>query len=166
MDKDKSNTNSWKSDGRGARGNVTQSRENVTTVSQHVLDHSNRGEFNTQNRHKSGGHGQQNIDYMDKNGIEYEINMEYNNGVRVGNILNSKQKFSRQGNNHTWFPKEWTEADIISAGEYVSNAFTGTKANKVTHSEIVNGVKVTVMFNSKGEIVSIYPYKNQPGGKK
>lgn len=35
---------------------------------------------------KGGGHGQSNLDFLQENGIEYNIVKEYNNGVRVGVI--------------------------------------------------------------------------------
>ena len=108
MDKDKSYTNSWK--GTGISGNNhPQKDNNHLSVSDDSLNHSNLGEYNSVNRHVSGGHGQDSLDYMDKTGIEYEINIEYNNGVRVGNIPTSKQTFTRDGNNHTWFPKSWSK---------------------------------------------------------
>ena len=48
----------------------------------------------------------------------------------------------------------------------MADSFTGTKGNGVTHSGIVNGVNVIVMFNSSGEVATIYPSNNQPGGIK
>ena len=165
MDKDKSGTNSWK-DNSGAGGGNSSDGSAGSTISQGCLSHSTVGEYTSTNRHKSGGHGQDSLNYMDENGIDYEINIEYNNGVRAGNIPNSKQSFARTGNNHTWFPKNWSEQDIEKAGKQVADSFTGTKGNGVTHSGIVNGVNVTVMFNSSGEVATIYPSKDQPGGIK
>lgn len=48
---------------------------------------------------KGGGHGQANIDFLNANGIEYNIVMEYPNGVRVGNVPSHKVKAKRTGTN-------------------------------------------------------------------
>ena len=50
--------------------------------------HSTVGEFNSNGRLINGGHGQSNIDYLEANGIPYNIVKEYHNGVRVGVIKN------------------------------------------------------------------------------
>ena len=39
---------------------------------------------------KGGGHGQSNINFLEENGIEYNIVKEYDNGVRVGNVPKHK----------------------------------------------------------------------------
>ena len=70
-------------------------------------------------RLKKGGHGQAAIDVMDANGIKYEVNKTYLNGVRVGNIPNAKETFRQSGNHHSWFPKSWTDKTVIAASEYV-----------------------------------------------
>lgn len=64
--------------------------------------HSFEGEYTIRNgkpyRLKKGGHGQAAIEVMNKNGVQYEVNKTYSNGVRVGNIPNATQKFRQSGN--------------------------------------------------------------------
>nr|WP_256332323.1 EndoU domain-containing protein [Paenibacillus sp. CF095] len=54
----------------------------------------------------NGGHGQDNINYLLKNKIAFNITKEYENGVRVGNIPNHKNKAKRSGEGQAWFPKD------------------------------------------------------------
>lgn len=61
--------------------------------------------------------------FVKKTKMKYEITIEYNNGVRVGNIPESKQRTARSGNNHTWFPKSWTSQDIEDAANYVASTY-------------------------------------------
>ncbi len=71
--------NSGFSDYKGSGGRTNHSEHNsgnsnlVKTISKDRLEHSNKGEYTEHNRPKSGGHGQDSIDYMDKNKIPYEI---------------------------------------------------------------------------------------------
>lgn len=118
-------------------------------------------------RYISGGHGQTAIDYIDKNNIAYEVNIEYNNGVRVGNIIDSKNKKFKTSNNHTWFPKDWSIGDIREAGENVSGYFKsrGNIKDGQHYSLMYKGVEVTVIYQ-EGEVSTIYPSKNQLGGRK
>ena len=44
---------------------------------------------------KGGGHGQSNINFLEENGIEYNIVKEYDNGVRVGNVPKHKTPSKR-----------------------------------------------------------------------
>ncbi len=69
---------------------------------------------------KSGGHGQENIEFLEANGMEYHILKEYDNGVRVGNIPKHKTPSKRIGTGQAWFPKEWTDSKIKEAGEFVA----------------------------------------------
>lgn len=130
--------------------------------------HSNDGEYTkNSNRYISGGHGQTSIEYMDKNKMTYEVNIEYNNGVRVGNIINSKNKLFKTGNNHTWFPKDWSIGDIREAGEHISGYFKsqGNIKDGQHYSMQYRGLNITIIYN-KGEVATIFPSKNQPGGRK
>ena len=65
---------------------------------------------------------------MDKNGLKYKIIKTYPNGVRVGYVEDHKDKRKRSGNNQSWFPKNWTQKDMVRAGEHVSKL----KSNKHT----------------------------------
>ena len=66
-----------------------------------------------------GGHGQSNIDYLKANNIDYNIVRTFENEVRVGNVPSHKSKFKRTGTGQSWFPEDWTDADIDAAGQYL-----------------------------------------------
>lgn len=134
--------------------------------------HSFEGEFSMKNgkpsRLKKGGHGQAAIDLMKENSIEYEINKTYSNGVRVGNVPDAKDRNRQSGNNHSWFPKNWTDKTVIAASEYVlslkKNA--GVKAGQQV-SGTYKGVKVLAWIGKDGSITSIYPdAKEQPSKRR
>ena len=71
------------------------------TIERSAIEHSSIGDF-TRNpktgeiqKMKGGGHGQANIDFLEQNGIEYNIEYIYSNGVRVGNVPEHKVKAKR-----------------------------------------------------------------------
>ena len=129
--------------------------------------HSFDGEFIANNKTgklsklKSGDHGQSCIDLMDKNGLKYKITKTYPNGVRVGYVEDHKDKRKRSGNNQSWFPKNWTQKDMVRAGEHVSKL----KSNKHTKDGVsmygvYKGVRVGVI-RTNGHIATIFPDSNQ-----
>ena len=73
---------------------------------------------------KGGGHGQYNINFLEENGIEYNIVKEYDNGVRVGNVPKHKTPSKRTGTGQAWFPKNNLPDNknlpdgVIGYGEY------------------------------------------------
>lgn len=136
------------------------------TVHHNAIIHSLEGSYTSGNRLKSGGHGQDAIDYLDKNGIKYNIVKTYPNGVRVGNVPDHKDKKKKSGTGQVWFPKNWTQKDIVAAGEHVvglksnSHAKDGTKVFGKW-----KGVQVGVI-KTNGNIATVFPTYNQPGTKK
>jgi len=170
MDKGYSSSNNFKSNNSVGNNGVKNTNTNNTElkpneISKNRLEHSNEGDYvQDGKRHAKGGHGQDSIDFMDANGMKYEINIEYNNGVRVGNIPNSKQRTARSGNNHSWFPKNWNESKIRSAANHVASGVQNPIDGK-QYSSMYDNVKVTIIFNG-GKIETVFPNKNQPGGKK
>lgn len=118
---------------------------------------------------KSGGHGQTAIEIMQKNGIEFHIVKTYPNGVRIGNIPDSRQGFKRSKTGMAWFPKNWSQKDMTRAGEHV----TGLKKNRnAKNGETVwgtwKGVRVGVI-KTNGQIATIFPdsrYQPSPRKKK
>ena len=138
-------------------GENDESGREIISVTQDRLQHSTLGEFNSNGRLINGGHGQANIDYLDANGIPYNIVTEYPNGVRVGNIPNHKNKFKRTGTGQAWFPKNWTDTDIKNAGEYVVNLPANRNVSDGTWMfGEYNDVRVGVIKNN-GEIGTIIP---------
>lgn len=172
MYKGKGNVNSHKggtnhSGQSGGHLSSAPSSKPTLDMSEASVNHADIGEYTeNSNRHRKGGHGQDALDYMDKNGVKYEINIEYNNGVRRGNIPGSKDKMRRTGNTQSWFPKEWSSDDIKNAAIEVSKTFKGAPRNGDKHTGIVKGVSVTIIFGDGGSIKTAYPSKNQPGGIK
>lgn len=136
---------------------------NPLKVNNEALDHANLGDF-TRNpktgeisKMSGGGHGQDNIAFLEKNGIEYNIELTYPNGVRVGNVPGHKSKGKRTGTGQAWFPETWTKEDISKAGEYVANIPDHVNvADGVTIFGEYKGVRVGVI-KTNGEIGTIFP---------
>ncbi|PKQ88718.1 hypothetical protein CXK86_23705 [Paenibacillus sp. BGI2013] len=127
------------------------------TVSNERINHASLGDFNSKNRLINGGHGQDNINYLLKNKIAFNITKEYENGVRVGNIPNHKNKAKRSGEGQAWFPKEWTSEDIKKSGEHVANLPENrVKGDGEWMFGNYNNVRVGVIKND-GQIGTITP---------
>lgn len=113
---------------------------------------------------EKGGHGQGAIDFMDKNGMKYEINKTFSNGVRVGNVKDAEQNFRKTGNRHSWFPENWTDKTIIAVAKYL----TSLKKNKnYKPGDKISGtykhVKVIAYIGKDGCISTMFPdANNQP----
>lgn len=135
---------------------------NTPKLTQSAVKHSNVGEFQKNGRMKSGGHGQDNIEKLEKEGIEYNIVKEYPNGVRLGNIPSHREKYKQSGDRQAWFPKDWTEADIKAAGKELANS---EEARNVKGKAIIKGtykgVNVGIIVEN-GKIKTIFPDYNQP----
>lgn len=132
-------------------------------ISNSAIIHSSKGNYTNNNNLISGGHGQEAIDYMDKNNIKYNIIKTYPNGVRVGNVPKHKNNIKRTGTNQSWFPKDWTRKDIKKAGQIVAiggKYFDG----KIKHRK-TNSVDVGII-RTNGKIVTIFPLNKQENKKK
>ena len=135
---------------------------NIEAISR-ALKHSSEGDFTYDpktgalSKMKSGGHGQANIDFLEKNGMEYNIVKEYSNGVRIGNVPEHKTKAKAKGTNQSWFPKNWSGADIMNAGEYVANLPENKRvADGITVFGEYKGVRVGVI-RTNGQIGTVFP---------
>lgn len=130
-----------------------------------ALKHASHGDFEFANRKpvkmKSGGHGQENIDYLERNKIAYNTVYQYNNGVRLGNVSIHKQARCKYKNKQCWFPKSWTVEDIKAAGQHVISLKKNKKI-KAGKPKIgyYKGVKVG-MYDAKGKMTTIYPWFDQ-----
>lgn len=112
-------------------------------------------------RLKSGGHGQDAIDYMTKQGIEFHVVKTYDNGVRVGNVPNHKDKSKQTGTGQSWFPVSWGQSDVVNATEYVVSLKRNT--NKKDGEKMwgkYNGVWVCVI-KTGGKVATVFPDNNQ-----
>lgn len=153
--------------GTGKSGRYLNTRGSGRSVSHYALVHSNEGTFTytPQGHHisklKSGGHGQANIEILEKAGIAYNIVKTYSNGVRIGNIPTHKNPLKRRGTGQAWFPKSWKENDIRRAGEHVA----GLKGNRhIPDGEKIygtyKGVRVGVI-RTHGKISTVFPAIDQ-----
>ncbi|CGF80664.1 membrane protein [Streptococcus pneumoniae] len=148
--------------GTGGFSNGT-SRANKVNIPESSIKHSNVGDFTTHpktgdiSKMKGGGHGQSNIEFLEKNNVDYNINKVYENGVRVGNVPGHKVKAKRTGSNQSWFPESWTESDITAAGAKIAElpGFANTENGVAIFGEY-NGVRVGVI-KTNGEIGTIFP---------
>lgn len=137
----------------------------IITVSADRIKHSVYGDYKNPSktypngRLVSGGHSQAAIDKCTKQGIVNEINGEYSNGVRIGNIPTSKLKSKRMDNGQSWFPADWTEDDILKAGTYAANNPIEIDGNHYT--SVYNGVAVQVIINENQGVGTIFPASNQ-----
>ena len=158
--------------GTGKSGRYLNTRGSGRTVSDYALVHSSEGTFTyTPKEHrisklKSGGHGQEGINLLEKHGIRYNIVKTYPNGVRVGNIPSHKDPRKRTGTGQTWFPKTWTKKDIRKAGEHVA----GLRKNRhVPDGKNIfgtyKGVRVGVI-RTHGKIATVFPDTKQVSVKR
>ncbi|RKD30490.1 hypothetical protein BET01_07245 [Lacrimispora algidixylanolytica] len=155
--------------GTGKAGEVIEGAgKTVSSISQDTIKHSTIGDFTynpktgSVSKVKGGGHGQGNIDFLEKNGISYNIEKTYDNGVRIGNIPDHKNPLKRIGTGQSWFPDNWDATKIKKAGEYVVELHKGkTITNGVPIYGICDGVEVGVIYTN-GKPATIFPNAIQP----
>ena len=120
-------------------------------------------------RPSGGGHSQHALDAIQAKGWTVEITGTYENGVRVGNIPESTDKFRRSGSQMSWFPETWTEEDILLAGTTVSNNPSAVE-ELISREQVKSGERLTGTYNdvvvcvtkdTDGKITSIYPRNSQ-----
>ncbi|WP_206426594.1 EndoU domain-containing protein [Clostridium sp. E02] len=140
----------------------------VSSLSQDTINHSTIGDFTYNpktgavSKVKGGGHGQANIDFLEENGIPYNIEKTYDNGVRIGNIPDHKNPLKRIGTSQSWFPETWDTTKINNAGEYVVELHKGeTITNGAPIYGIYDGVEVGVIYTN-GKPATIFPNGIQP----
>lgn len=123
-----------------------------------ALVHSSFGEYTKTNRLKSGGHGQEALDYMKKNQIPYNISKQYPNGVRIGNVPNHEKVRKRAGDNQSWFPRNWDRKKIEKAGNHVARGkkYPDGSIKSRTYEDVMVGI-----IRTNGKIATIFPLSNQ-----
>ena len=139
--------------------------DGIITISAKPLNHSNIGEFTAPTstgivRHKSGSHGQDGLNACAVKGVVCNVNGTYSNGVRIGDIPDSKQKYKHTGNMQSWFPESWTAEDIRVAGTYVANSGAPLLEGYHKTAEF-KGIAVRILTDSKGKVTSISPDLDQ-----
>jgi hypothetical protein len=130
-------------------------------VSRNEMKHTSRGIFKYKDRKPvamvKGGHGEDNIKYLEKNKLSFSVNKSFINGVRKGKIDCHQRKWEAKKDGHMWFPKFWSNRKIEKAGLHVANL----KKNKDVpdHTPMhgtYNGVDV-VVYKGRGRICGICP---------
>ena len=139
-------------------------------ISKKAQKHSSKGDFGKGKNGKliliGGGHGQENIDFLNKKKIDNNVTLLYNNGVQIGNVSNHRRRKNRECSGQCWFPKEWSKKDIKKAGQYVMGLKKNSeRTNQIPHWGTVNKVKVGV-YTKNGFVKSIFPCYFQKGGVK
>lgn len=153
--------------GTSKSGRYLNTYGSATSVSDFSLVHSSEGKFTKPVRKTdrlrlvSGGHGQENLDLLDKYGIKYTIEKTYPNGVRVGFVPDHKKPNKQGGINQSWFPKEWTPKDIRKAGEHIARLKRNINLKDgETMYGMYKGVRVGVK-KTNGRIGTVFPDANQ-----
>jgi hypothetical protein len=148
------------------------------------LIHATRGDFTPAGRPTGGGHSWLcNLRCLRRNGYNAMLTTEVRN--RKGKIQalqgyipghrDSRRRMPSThpmatGDFHSWFPKDWTKAEIKKAGELVANSRknnTQSTKNRAEVSGVVERkwVRVRVIVYREvatGLIMSCFPSRNQP----
>lgn len=128
-----------------------------------AIKHITLGEFEVEEGKpvimKSGGHGQENINYLKKHKIKFNTAYEYKNGVRLGNVSIHRWERYRSKNKQSWFPKKWSHKDIRNAAKQVLSLKKSTKA-KYPKTGYYKGVKVG-LYAQEGKITTVFPWYTQ-----
>lgn len=150
-------------------GRVMNTKGSGRKPSEFALVHSSEGDFtkpskkNNKVRLKAGGHSESNIRILEKYGVKYELTGKYDNGVRIGNVFEHKNKTKTKNSQQSWFPKDWTIKDIKKAGTHVAGLKNNhhTPDGKIMYGQY-KGVRVGVI-KTHGKIATIFPDVKQPG---
>lgn len=137
-------------------------------ISKRVLKHSSRGNFKWINptaghsqkahlRMTGGGHGQENINLLQKIHMPHRIDKIYSNGVRLGSVENHKRGYKSKYCGQAWFPPSWTRSTIAAAGRHVASLkrSEGSGANDRPCGRY-RGVTVGIIRRNK-KIQTIFP---------
>lgn len=132
-------------------------------IKETTIEHSSKGEFTkNSNRLEKGGHGQENIEYLKKNNIEFNVVKTYKNGVRVGYVPGHISRKKQTGIEQSWFPKNWGRATIKRAGQVVSR---GEKSKDGVIKEGHYGNVNVGVIRTNGSIATIFPMSVQKDKK-
>ena len=132
-------------------------------IKESAIEHSSKGEYTSNsNRLEKGGHGEECIEHMKRNNIEFNIVKTYKNGVRVGNVPRHVNKKKQSGIEQSWFPKTWSRETIKRAGQVVSRG--QRRQDGVIKEGHYGSVNVGVI-RTKGSVATIFPMSIQKDKK-
>lgn len=141
-------------------------------ISKKTQKHASKGSFSyskdgtRQYKMMGGGHGQENLDFLEVRKMPANVIFEYDNGVRRGNVAIHRRQNHRNGDQQCWFPKNWTQNDIANAGRYVMSLKKNKhRQNGKTYWGTYKKVSVGV-YTDNGFISTIFPNYEQKGAKK
>ena len=146
----------------------------IITVRKTMLEHTTKGEFTglknpkkprggpNGGKPKGGFHSESSIKELNNIGLKVHIEKVYPNGVRLGSIDEHKSELKKykEGKKvigQSWFPKDWSDDDILEAGTYVLNTYK-VDDDGITYRGKYKNVKIVVVNNKPG---TIYPDSNQ-----
>lgn len=119
--------------------------------------------MNNGGRPDKGFNSESSLAVLKANGTPGKVTKTLPNGVRIVNIELHKTPAKRTENGQVWFPKDWTDDDILTAATKILNdsnnkiiddMYTG---NYKCHG---HNIRLTVYVNNPG---TIFPDKdNQP----
>ena len=134
-------------------------------ISKRAIEHASRGTFIYPKKYrpkqkltmKSGGHGQENIDFLTRRKIPHRIDTVYSNGVRFGHVDYHKNPWCTKKNGQAWFPAAWDREDIKRAGQHVASLRRNSKLiDGYRHTGRYRGVSVGIVAR-KGFIKTVFP---------
>ena len=152
--------------------------DGILTVGSSAARHSTVGDFsNLANPKKptggrnggnmtGGGHSQANLNELSNRGIAYNIEMAYDNGVRIGGVENHTAPEKRLGQSgQSWFPESWDTEKITVAGTYTANRPAITEELRNDAGDIIgyrkfqeyDGVTVGIFEDAEHNIDTIFP---------
>ena len=152
--------------------------DGILTVGSSAARHSTVGDFsNLANPKKpaggrnggnmtGGGHSQANLNELSNRGIAYNIEMAYDNGVRIGGVENHTAPEKRLGQSgQSWFPESWDTEKITVAGTYTANRPAITEEIRNDAGDIIgyrkfqkfDGVTVGIFEDAGHNIDTVFP---------
>ena len=152
--------------------------DGILTVGSSAARHSTVGDFsNLANPKKpaggrnggnmtGGGHSQANLNELSNRGIAYNIEMAYDNVVRIGGVENHTAPEKRLGQSgQSWFPESWDTEKITVAGTYTANRPAITEEIRNDAGDIIgyrkfqkfDGVTVGIFEDAGHNIDTVFP---------
>ena len=113
--------------------------------SDYRVEHIFYGEYDSANRHNSGGHSYSAFLYMDKCGLKPKAHAVYENGVMVCSVERHTEQRKADDParpSHTVFPYYWTKGDIFEAINYL--ALENVDQDRI--DDVYKGVNMTVIL--------------------
>lgn len=152
--------------------------DGIITVPGRTMTHCSEGDYKQpskqfpKGRLQNGGHSQRGMQMLEDKGIEYVVTKEFSNGVRVGYVPTHKnkakagisEKHPKGDKGQSWFPKDWSDDDILVAGTRIANE-AELVPDGVVFGEY-NGVRIGIYADSEGYPSTIFPDNSkQPKGE-